>query len=76
MLDEARRVGTAARSCCRRAPQRPGAGLAPAALFRDVALTYVEDKAFDYRRGYERLTEQFQHPDAGGFRLRGLQGRQ
>jgi DNA mismatch repair protein MutS len=28
------------------------------AWFSDVALSYVEDQAFDYRRGYERLTEQ------------------
>ena len=36
-------------------------------LFGDVALTHVEDKAFDYRRGYERLTAQFQTLTLEGF---------
>jgi DNA mismatch repair protein MutS len=36
-------------------------------LFGDVALTHVEDKAFDYRRGYERLTAQFQTLSLEGF---------
>ena len=43
-----------------------------AAVFPDVALTYLEDKAFDYRRGYERLTGQFHTLTLEGFGCEGL----
>ena len=43
-------------------------------LFGEVALTHVEDKAFDYRRGYERLTAQFQTLTLEGFGGEPLQG--
>jgi DNA mismatch repair protein MutS len=39
----------------------------PVGIFPEVALTYLEDKAFDYRRSYERLTEQFQTLTLEGF---------
>jgi DNA mismatch repair protein MutS len=38
-----------------------------AATFPGVALTYLEDKAFDYRRGYERLTAQLHTLTLEGF---------
>jgi DNA mismatch repair protein MutS len=40
--------------------------------FQEVALTYLDDKAFDYRRGYERLTGQFQTLTLEGFGCEGL----
>jgi DNA mismatch repair protein MutS len=43
-----------------------------AAVFPDVARTYLEDKAFDYRRGYERLTGQFHTLTLEGFGCEGL----
>jgi DNA mismatch repair protein MutS len=38
-----------------------------ARTFHDVALTYLDEKAFDYRRGYERLIGQFQTLTLEGF---------
>jgi DNA mismatch repair protein MutS len=36
-------------------------------LFGDVAFTYVDNQAFDYRRGYQRLIEQFHTLTLEGF---------
>jgi DNA mismatch repair protein MutS len=36
-------------------------------LFANVAFSYVEDKAFDYRRSYERLSEQLNTLNLEGF---------
>jgi DNA mismatch repair protein MutS len=36
-------------------------------LFGEVARTHLEDRAFEHRRGYERLTEQFQTLSLEGF---------
>jgi len=36
-------------------------------LFGDVAFTYIDNKAFDYRRAYERLTEQLHTLTLEGF---------
>ena len=41
-------------------------------MFPDVAVTHLEDKAFDYRRGYERLTAQFQTVTLEGFGCEGF----
>jgi DNA mismatch repair protein MutS len=66
VLDEARRVAPKEillPESARNDPSQAWTGR----LFGDVALTYVEDKAFDYRRGYERLTAQFQTLTLEGF---------
>ncbi len=66
LLDEARRVAPKEillPESARNDPSQAWTGR----LFGDVALTYVEDKAFDYRRGYERLTAQFQTMTLEGF---------
>jgi len=36
-------------------------------IIADVAVTHLGDRAFDYRHGYERLTEQFQTLNLEGF---------
>jgi DNA mismatch repair protein MutS len=43
-----------------------------ARTFHDVALTYLDEKAFDYRRAYERLIGQFQTLTLEGFGCEGL----
>ncbi len=66
VLDEARRVAPKEillPESARNDPSQAWTGR----LFGDVALTHVEDKAFDYRRGYERLTAQFQTLTLEGF---------
>jgi DNA mismatch repair protein MutS len=66
VLDEARRVAPKEillPESARNDPTQAWTGR----LFGDVALTHVEDKAFDYRRGYERLTAQFQTLTLEGF---------
>jgi DNA mismatch repair protein MutS len=66
VLDEARRVAPKEillPESARDDPSQAWTGR----LFGDVALTHVEDKAFDYRRGYERLTAQFQTLTLEGF---------
>jgi len=66
VLDEARRVAPKEillPESARNDPSQAWTGR----LFGDVALTHVEDKAFDYRRGYERLTAQFQTLSLEGF---------
>jgi DNA mismatch repair protein MutS len=66
VLDEARRVvpkEILLPESARNDPSQAWTGR----LFGDVALTHVEDKAFDYRRGYERLTAQFQTLTLEGF---------
>jgi DNA mismatch repair protein MutS len=66
VLDEARRVAPKEillPESARNDPSQAWIGR----LFGDVALTHVEDKAFDYRRGYERLTAQFQTLTLEGF---------
>jgi len=52
-------------------PRRPRPGMGRPHL-PGVALTYLDDKAFDYRRGYERLTGQFQTLTLEGFGCEGL----
>ena len=66
VLDEARRVAPKEillPESARNDPSQAWTGR----FFGDVALTHVEDKAFDYRRGYERLTAQFQTLSLEGF---------
>jgi DNA mismatch repair protein MutS len=66
VLDEARRVAPKEillPESARNDPSQAWTGR----LFGDVALTHVEDKAFEYRRGYERLTAQFQTLSLEGF---------
>ncbi|MBI5579877.1 MAG: DNA mismatch repair protein MutS [Deltaproteobacteria bacterium] len=66
VLDEARRVAPKEillPESARNDPAQAWTGR----LFGDVAQTHVEDKAFDYRRGYERLTAQFQTLTLEGF---------
>jgi len=66
VLEEARRVAPKEillPESARNDPSQSWAGR----LFGDVALTHIEDKAFDYRRGYERLTSQFQTLTLEGF---------
>jgi DNA mismatch repair protein MutS len=69
VIDEARRVGPREillAESVRRDPRSDWARRLPA-LFDDVALSYTEDKNFDYRRCYERLTEQLNTLTLEGF---------
>ncbi|HEX5681172.1 MAG TPA: DNA mismatch repair protein MutS, partial [Desulfobacterales bacterium] len=66
VLDEARRVAPKEILLPESARNDPSQAWADR-LFGDLALTHVEDKAFDYRRGYERLTAQFQTLSLEGF---------
>ncbi len=66
VLDEARRVAPKEILLPESARNDPSRAW-PGRFFGDVALTHVEDKAFDYRRAYERLTAQFQTLTLEGF---------
>ena len=71
VIDEARRV--APKEILLPEADRSGTGQAwVARTFPDVALSYLDDKAFDYRRGYERLIAQFQTLTLEGFGCEGL----
>ncbi|MFO7708374.1 MAG: DNA mismatch repair protein MutS [Desulfobacterales bacterium] len=62
--EEARRVGPKEillPESARGEPDAQGGGIGPAAL------TYLNDRDFDYRRAYRRLTEQFQTVNLEGF---------
>jgi len=60
ILDEARRLSPREILLPESARRNPGEAWIHRipALFVDTAITYIEDPAFDYRRGYGRLTEQ------------------
>jgi DNA mismatch repair protein MutS len=60
VLDEARRLSPREILLPESARRNPGDAWIQRmpALFADTAVTYIEDPAFDYRRGYDRLTEQ------------------
>ncbi len=60
VVDEARRLGPREILLPESVRRNPGESWIQRlpAIFGDAALSYIEDQAFDYRRGYERLTEQ------------------
>jgi DNA mismatch repair protein MutS len=60
ILDEARRLSPREILLPESARKNPGEGWVQraSARFADAAFSYVDDQAFDYRRGYGRLTEQ------------------
>jgi DNA mismatch repair protein MutS len=69
VLDEARRVGPREillAESVRRNPLEDWTRRMPS-LFGDAAFSYIEDKAFDHRRCYERLTDQFRTLTLEGF---------
>jgi DNA mismatch repair protein MutS len=68
-LDEARRVGPREILLPNSARGESAAAWTRevCSLFSDVAFTYIENKAFDYRCGYERLTAQFHTLSLEGF---------
>jgi DNA mismatch repair protein MutS len=71
VIDEARRVAPREillPEAGRGDPDRAWVGR----TFPEVALSYLEDKAFDPRRGYERLTGQFHTLTLEGFGCEGL----
>ncbi len=69
VLDEARRLSPREFLLPESARRNPGEGWVQrvSALFADAAFSYIEDQAFDYRRGYDRLTEQLGSLTLGGF---------
>jgi DNA mismatch repair protein MutS len=71
VIDEARRVSPKEILLPEGSRSDPDAAWV-AVAFPDVARSYLEDKAFDYRRGYERLTGQFQTLTLEGFGCEGL----
>jgi DNA mismatch repair protein MutS len=69
VLDEARRVGPREILLAESVRREPGDDWLRRlpGLFPEVAFSYVDDKAFDRRRGYERLTEQLNTLTLEGF---------
>ncbi|MGE5258766.1 MAG: DNA mismatch repair protein MutS, partial [Hyphomicrobiales bacterium] len=71
VVEEARRVAPREILLPESSRSNPGQAWL-AGIFPDVAVTHLEDRAFDYRRGYERLTGQFQTLTLEGFGCEGF----
>jgi DNA mismatch repair protein MutS len=71
VIDEARRVAPREILLPESGRSDPGQAWV-GRTFQDVALTHLDDKAFEVRRGYERLTGQFQTLTLEGFGCEGF----